>query len=672
VNRTFVLQEFKRTFLTWIPAGIALALLSVAAKPLLIRYVGPSDGENIINTVIACLIAGLGSGLGVTAFAKEFREGPLRLLENLPISRTQIWLVRSFFSLAAFVGIAGLLLIAHPSLLAKQSYVLPNAISIGMLLFTGGLYLGMIVSAPGAAVVLLNVLVAGSFSMVLLGLTIATASDQALAKDFAIYAAFWYVPGTVAGLFVFLYGEFDVKRRQFINRAVSTAVAIAAAVGILLTANSGVLARSESWQMAKNDTGPIWDISPDRRYVALVAQKDRHSLVTKAVVIDVESGKVAATLDQPAIHDLVWTTMGSALVSSNGSVAERLFGIGAGTGRITQVFPRVETIFKGNRTTISGGASTQGGTYFSVTSTDSLRRWKGKSSVLQLEGSGTKEILTTTFSLMDGGTSLYTVPNGVMFYSYRNQQSSKTWFIGPVVRDVSHYWGPFSAANREERTSIQQALLKSIPRLDGSKVKGVFIWSDIDFLFDEDTWIYYLQTDAAERTARLLARRKGDAQWSVAISEIPNTHAPHLLRGGDVQPASLFGLRVGSRDGLIVQAYRSGSEERIRLVNLINGERFDLSDKNAYEPGDQRQFDISRFGDHLEIIPGRMRKGRLAILPLRYAYEPGKGTPTPITAPITPRKSQTQKMTSGIQLREDSGVITTISPDGTTRRIWPQ
>jgi hypothetical protein len=159
VIRPFVIEELKRTFLPGVSTAAGLAVFSLMLRPLVARFIDdPEDLQDRVNVIVVVLMALLTSIGGSAAFALSFRQGPLRLLENMPIARYRIWLVRVLTCMLTTVSSLGLLTVVQPSVLDYDRAVVVIAMAVGLVIFCEGLCLGVVVHANAAIVMVLNLI----------------------------------------------------------------------------------------------------------------------------------------------------------------------------------------------------------------------------------------------------------------------------------------------------------------------------------------------------------------------------------------------------------------------------------------------------------------------------------------------------------------------------------
>lgn len=670
MSRTFIFEELKRTFLPGVATWIAAVLVSLASKPLILRAVdNPGLADTFIRVIGAGMLATVASFSGAVAFSSTFRDGPLRLLEHLPISRMRIWFIRWLVCLATFVTVAALILVAFPSLLTVDPSILLGGAAIGIMLFACGNAFGMMVEANAAAAVGVNLLFSSAIALTLLLVTVVTASRTAAGRDFFVYAAFVYVPLFLLSIVVFQIGEFNVKRRSYVTNIIANVFIFGSLLAVVLLADSGALASGEAWQYARD-----WAASSDRRYLALIAQRNYHYRVTKALIVDVESGKVVSTFHQHGLTSLFWTREGSLYAISDGTVTERILGTGNGTARLTRIYPQLQEILNIPRSTISNGVeSSRWGTFVTVESTRAWQRWKGELSTIRIDATGApQEVLNAPRDLGEA-TILYSLPDGLRMVTITSRGVRRAWFIGPDVRPISSKWGPFSFSNEAGEAAFKDSIRKTAPRRADSKIAGVFLYSEDDYLMDKTSWIYFLETDPERRTARLLARRKEDVEWKEAIPQFTIGKSAEITRipEGEYAPASRFGLWLGPRSGIVLHIDGSPAEPKIILRNLTTGERFDLKDNNSYEPSQGRSVGAYIGDDGLDIAPLRYARGGFQRMPNGYGYRPGQGAPVPKTVNASSLRAEVFKSPSGIEVRKLKDTFVARLPDGTTRQLWP-
>lgn len=675
--RTFVTEELKRTFLPGVLAGAAAAFLSVAGKPVLVRFVGNAGmAQETLNGFIVFVLAVVVSVGGTGAFSMHFLRGPLRLMENLPISRQRIWLVRLLVSALTTVSIAGLLVVAQPSVIDQDRDTILGGLAVGLLIFAGGICWGMLVQAGSAITALLNLGMTLPVVLLLFTLGALSAEADARALDFAASAAAISTVLLCVSFFMFMRGEFDVKRRRILNGSLVAFGLLGTFAVLIASADLGVYAYADNW-VERRDLRGHASRSPDGRYLSLALRKEFHHPVSKVVVIDVESGAVVKVFRQNGVWDAVWTQDGSLLAVSDGAIWERLLGTGAGVVRITRVFPSEQQIFRQRSSEAVGFQSDKQNVFVVINSVFPIQRWQGATSLIRMNAQGgATQLLTTPWDFRSYKPQFWQSGNGFRFSTFT--PPGGRWIVGDAVRNVSYDWGPLSFADEASMKATQADFARAAPgNRETAGLHGVYVWSEPDLSFDDNSWLYFLETTATAQTARLLAKRKGDIEWKEVLPAFQVGGLKQTAQGRVLySPAQSYGLWTGSK-GLVARIYRSGAGMRILLKNLVTGEQFPLEDGNTWKPDDIPSLVVYMVGeDYLRITPVKLLRGVPIYGGIPFIYRPGKGPPTVLPpVPATTKQEQPPAFRSpaGFKVYEKPpGTYTAVSPDGTTHNLWPQ
>jgi hypothetical protein len=675
VIRSFLSEELKRTFLPGLAAAAGLAVFSLLLKPLISRFDNdPADLQNRVNVIVIFLMTILTSAGGSTAFGLSFREGPLRLIENLPIARYRIWIVRLLTCTLTTVSSLGLLTVAQPGVLDVERELVVVAMSVGLLIFCGGLCWGLVVRASSAIVMVLNlILLIPVVGFVAFLVKVGLETEDAGHLDTLAAAAVISVGYVLISFYCFMRGEFEVKRRRILNGVTMCGTLLAVFSSLLLSADLGAFGYSQQWTMA-GQAGDAISASADGQYLGLLLKKERHHASTRAVVIDVESGKIIKSFRQGSLRSLLWAQDNSLMAFSDGTAFEKLLGTGAGTVRATRIFPTEETVLKRRRSMVGYSFKVEkSGSYVIVNSLFPLRRWNGVTSLVQLDSAtGPRDLVGYAWDFRENyHPEVWLAREGFFF---RTGHEGNRFHIGAKVRSLNFSWGPFLFESEAEMSAAQADLRQNVP-----SPLGVYVFSDVDATFDEKGWLYFLEADTVARTGRLLARRKSDAEWKLVRHGVPLTEADltliSKLSGGYIA-ATGFGMWTGFHSGLVVQAYSSSGAPRIYLRNLENGEPYDFPDPNTYSPSQKRSVHVLKAPQYFEIYPLRINGAQQHFL-TRFLYRPGQGSP-PTPAPLASRDSRTGgrfafQGPAGIEVYQDAANrFTAKLPDGSTRPLWPQ
>jgi hypothetical protein len=676
VIRSFVTEELKRTFLPGIGAAAGLTVLSFLLIPLFRRLSdNPSDAENSANAVVVFLIVLLTSVWGSAAFSLPFRQGPLRLIENLPVLRYRVWLIRLQTCMLTAAASAGLLAVAHPSVVVNNREDMVLALATGFLIFIGGLCWGMLIQAGTVAVTILNLaLTLPLVVMLAIYSTFVTGGFIVSDADFAFGAALICATYLAVSFRMFMRGEFEVKRRRVLNGALLGGTLMIVFMATILAADMGMLAYGENWTIFR------WRPSPDRRYLGLVLNRESHSPVTKAVILDVESGAVVKSFSQPSLWDLLWTRDGSLVALSHGTILERFLGIGEKKARLTRLLPEEEALFVKRGSWERAFRAGDWGTYAAITSVFLFQRWAGTTSLIRIDTpEGPTEVLSTPWRRGDWVPGAIAVRGGYEFRTYGYAEAR--WIIGEKIRKVAFTWGPFPLPDEASLVAMREEFFKSAPELqDPSVTRGVYIRSDSNTSFAEDGWLYFLEANTVSRVGRLLARRKSEQKWKPVLEAFPLSDAEIKLmaRTDRYALASDYRLWTGFHDGIVVRVYRAAGKPRILLVNLVTGENLDIEDSNstAYRPTDGQWIEVVSRLEEMSIRPQRYINRTPVVVPITYSYRPGSGSLTPVIPTPADRtvRSPAFHGPNGTEVYFDSsaGVFTTRSPGGAERRLWPQ
>jgi hypothetical protein len=680
VIRPFVIEELKQTFVPGIALAGAAAILTLLAKPIVLRLVaGPLEAQAVINGLVTAMLVGTASAGGSAAFGLSFRQGPLRLLENMPIARLRIWGVRLLVSVLTTVSSAGLLIAADVEVLDQSRETIVATLAVACVVFTAGLCSGILVQAGTAIVVVLNVILSFPVMVFLFSLAFLVSGGSSLAPLFAVAS----IPVCVVNLVfcgsVFLRGEFDIWRQRLRNTFALIGALVTMAVALTLAADFGAFALGDDWVIAPGNS-VSW--SSDRRYLGLILQKGEHASTTKAVVIDVDAGTIVKTFRQNSIRDSVWTPDGTWLVASDGTVFERFFGTGGGTVRVTRIFPSEERLFNRSRSRLVRMVrANQAGVVLILNSQFRFKRWEGVTSLIRLDSPGTsQEILTRPWTIASFPGTAWQHPDHI-FFSENDRGGG--WLIGKDIRRLSHSWGPFMFQDEAAMKAHKINFNSTMPgQTDNAQRRGVYVWSDFDlFPCDENCWVYFLDVRDVDRLpphGTLFARRYGDDSWKPVFDNIPLTMAQvnkATRMPGEYSHTAEYSLWTGQRSGIALRIYRSGAKSVISLANLVTGEHFDFDDENVYQPDHSQQVSAFASKSSVDIITYRVPKITGIAQPIRYAYRPGGGMPTPIRPVRQPGPAGTAvsfRSPKGIGVIINPNKIIARSPDGTTRQLWPQ
>jgi hypothetical protein len=625
--RALFFQEFVKKFVTELSFVSIAAFLWVVIKSLTSGSFQNAAAQEIFDALQLAAMLLIAASAGSGTFSRLFREGPMRLLEVLPVERRWIWSVRLFTSLAtAMAGIAVFLLL-DPSLVTRYDFdYVVLMTGLALLLFAAGCCLSTLVSASTTVLTALNATVSFLVLFVLVVVEEYIITGGTDEKGFIVGAAMGalFLPVFLClSLAVFIRGELDTPRRRWRNGMFGIAVVLGTLIFSTAAVDAGVFETGSPWKTERIA------VSRDAAYVATVQIKGTYSPAFRVVIVDTTTGNVGTTYYGSGCAGGGWTHDDTFIVFCRASALNYLFHLGSESFDAIRIYPTEQHLLRKTKARFMSSAHDRRGTLIYFEDAPSFGvTLAGK--VLRMDSSGqTRQLLNVPKPLSRGWSRVVeTFDEGLAFID------TQRWLIREDITELPYDFGHFRIASRKEMEEVSTRLKNNPPRAGTVLLPGKYLTGDSSVDFDDSIWLYYLQPDTKTASGRLWARRNDGTEWKEVLKDIRLSDLQmkelwdqqHGLFTRETYPA----IRAGTRNGVVAHLSTIGKQTRLLVMDLNSGERFDLGEMNI--PGEHVLRVLFPTEAPLRSVIHVSRLNN-SFRSFSFYYEPGSGPPVLLIQP---------------------------------------
>jgi hypothetical protein len=630
--RALFFQEFLKNFAKSLTLAVTAALIWVVTKSLTFSSFrnGEVAQETFDAILVACMLLAAATA-GTSTFSRAFREGPLRLLEVLPLKRASIWFVRVFTSLATAAAGILVFLLVQPAILTRYNPEITFfMMGLAVLLFAAGCGISTLVNANTTIATGVTATLNLVILFVLTEIEGYISAGGSTEKGFIAGAAMggFFSPVFLCLSFaVFIRGEMDTPRRRWRNVALGTGIVLGTVLLSAAAADAGAFATRSTWKNL------YVFVSQDTAYVAAVQIKDKYSPAFRVVILDTATGDIRKTYDGNGLAGLGWTFDGAFIVFSRTSALNVLLHLGSESFDATRIFPTEERVLRKTNSRFVADTQDRHGNLVLLQVTSLFGR-SPNSVLLRMNSSGqTKELLNIPTTRFRNGFTFAEAIDGSL-----TTIGEQRFLIREDITLLPYNLGHFPFASREEMDVVSTGLLKNPPPSGPVAQPGKYLGGHPTLTFDGSIWLYYLQADSAARSARLWARRNDATEWKEVLKDIPLSHIQ--IKDLSLGKKSIFttesypAIRADARNGVVAYLSTMSNQTRLLLFDLNSGDRFDLGDMNGIPgEGPLRASFSMRPGLRSMIFVSRLTPENA--LPGGFYYQPGSA-PVRLNEPDNP------------------------------------
>jgi hypothetical protein len=624
--RTLFVQEFGKRLLRDVGLGALVALLGIAAKSATIRWLGDdATTQGAFDTFAVVAMLAVAAGTGSSVFSRAFRDGPLRLLDVLPVRRSIIWLLRVSSAAASAVMVMALLFLVQPSMLRRGEADIEFLLTgLALLLFATGCCLSTFLKTPTLVTSVITGAVSLGIVFVLLVVEhyISTEGTARMGFMAGVAMAVLFLPVCLAFSFrAYVRGELDTPRRRWQNAVTGGGVLLGTLLLFVVAADAGVFEWGSPWT--------VWiegQVSHDGGYLSIIQTKAKYSPEFRLYVVDTRTGQKLKIYEGRGRLGQAWTPDGALILFRKNSALKYLLKLGSEDFVAIRVFPTEQLLLQ--KTHVNFGTSTadRRGPLVVLQETNLLDTLS-RSVLLRMDSSGqARELLTiptrfhpTLSEDFDG--SVLSV-------------NRRTWQIREDVKEIRWNIGRFRFTSSEEFRGASVNLANSpIPPSGPNGRTGKYFQSSRTLDFNDSIWLYYLESDPESRSGRLWARRQEDAEWTEILKDIRlsvdqmkdlSPETPGLFTRGNYP-----NIQVGERNGIVAYLSPTANPTGLMMLDLNTGESFDLG--NA--PGVPGKDSLRVFFPEIPGLPSviSVYRGNAGY---SFYYHRGKGAPMRLSASL--------------------------------------
>lgn len=623
MNRSLLWQEFVRNVTAAFVYAVGMALV-LALLDRAFRLVAPSPAEanDVVGSITLLVTLALSASAGVEAISPAFRKGPLALLDVVPVSRAQIWLLRVASSFIGSLSIVLVLLIVQP--LLRNELMKPRAPSLigaWLLLYA----LGTCISPISSSIPVVAIAAAGGASA--LTYLVFFIAERHLLVEPVYQVPTGVMAGVVMGgvlaplcllmsLMIFIRGEMDLPRRRLRNGLVLVGVFVVALLASVIGVDAGLHEIGMSWKSSTRI-----GVSPDTSLFSVVQFRGNTSSAFRIVSVEAATGNVAGIYEGRNFGGAEWNADNSLIVFTKDSVLRYFLSGGYENLNATRVFPRAESLFHIENVALSDTTADSRGALMLLQT--GAQRNSYEYTLSRIESSGQPRELLKLPKAGLGTYSLIPSYDGSLVFS-----NNAMWRVREDAVALRAVSGMLRLPTKED-------LLAAVTKLTntagppGSPV-GRYVQTSTAVDFNDSFWLYYMQLQTDSRKAALWARRNGQPTWKQIRRDLPLSDPQVGLimnqRANTQFASSLLPELATHHSGIV--AYLEG--KRVHLYDVNTDEHFDLGTFGETPYG----LDFRSYLDSYVILTiTQFDDGKLLRLPVCFMYRTGSGAPLSFDGP---------------------------------------
>lgn len=636
--RTLFREEFIRGMLkALLGASLGAVLSIITGKVFEWMAPDPMEAQSAIEGISVFCILVFAAGCGSMVFSRQFREGPLRLIEVLPIGRAWIWLIRVSTGFATTVTVTALLVLAQPTLIGRHSLPVVLAVaSFALLLFAAGCCMSTLTSLPHLVTTILAAAVSFGILFVFIAAQVYVStggpSGTQLEGPFTSPIMGIILPPVflLFSLAVFGRGELETRRRRWRNTLLGTGLLFATLFLTISALDAGAFERGSAWK-----TSDLIRVSEDGVYVSAIQFKGQYSLAFRLAIVEIATGNLLKTYEGRSWAGQVWTEDGALIVFTKDSALRYLLGFGSESVNAVRVFPSQQPLFRLKGYRLTASTADRRGALLLLEEAPSL--------------GGPSHYTVRRMDSAGGARELIRIPRRGSYFAWLERAydgsvftifPDRHWQVREDVVEMSASLGHFRFLSTEALQRASASLASGTPPAGPRALPGKYLLSDRTLDFNESIWLYYMQADPLTRRGSLWARRNGATEWKEVLKDIPFSDLQ--VKGLALKTRELFAqphpdIVTRTRSGIVTWLDSTAAQPQLTVFDLNSGERFDMGDVGITPGKGPLRVNITAFsGSRFVITVLRLDKGRFSYMPGAFYYEPGKGAPVRWTEPAIP------------------------------------